>query len=214
MTTPLVVVGAGGFGREVLDVVESINSNATRPLFELLGVLDTSPSELNRTRLRARGVDYLGSEADWLASGNAASYVIAIGTPGTRAAVQSAFHEAGFSAATLIHPDAVLGSQLTIGDGSVICGGVQISTNVTLGRHVHVNPSATIGHDSIIENFVSVNPGAIVSGDVRVRRCSLVGAGAVVLQGLEVGPFATVGAAACVVNDVPPNSIVKGVPAR
>jgi sugar O-acyltransferase (sialic acid O-acetyltransferase NeuD family) len=213
MTVPLVVVGAGGFGREVLDVVEAINRGASPPLFDLLGVLDARPSDLNLTRLSEREVEYLGSESDWLASGNAASYIIAIGAPRARASVQAAFLKAGLSAATLVHPDAVLGSQVTVGEGSVICGGVQISTNVTLGHHVHVNPNATIGHDAVLADFVSVNPGATVSGEVNIGALSLVGAGSVILQGLSVGESAVVGASACVVRDVPAGRTVMGVPA-
>ena len=98
-------------------------------------------------------------------------------------------------------------------DGVVVCGGgAHVSTNVRLGRHVHVNPNATIGHDSILESFVSVNPAAIISGDVHVRSRTLIGAGAIVLQGLSIGAGTTVGAGAVVTRTVPDGVVVKGVP--
>jgi carbonic anhydrase/acetyltransferase-like protein (isoleucine patch superfamily) len=79
-------------------------------------------------------------------------------------------------------------------------------------RHIHVNPNATIGHDSILESFVSINPAATVSGDVHVRSRTLIGAGAIVLQGLSIGADATVGAGAVVTRSVPDGVVVKGVP--
>ena len=112
----------------------------------------------------------------------------------------------------LVHPSASVGTMTVWADGVVVCGGPQVSTNVRLGRHVHVNPNATIGHDSILESFVSINPAATISGDVHVRSRTLIGAGAIVLQGLSIGADTTVGAGAVVTRNVPDGVVVKGVP--
>jgi sugar O-acyltransferase (sialic acid O-acetyltransferase NeuD family) len=214
MSVTLVVIGAGGFGRETLDVIEAINAAAAEPVFDLLGVVDSAPSEPNRRRLAERDIPLLGTVAEWIAMNNPAHVVVAIGNPGVRERVARDVERAGLSVATLVHPAAQIGSRALIGSGSVICGGVQYSTNVMTGRHVHLNPNATIGHDAVLGDFVSVNPGAIISGEVFVGRRTLVGAGAVVLQGLALGDDVVVGASACVVRDVPPSTTVKGVPAR
>jgi sugar O-acyltransferase (sialic acid O-acetyltransferase NeuD family) len=214
MITRLVVIGAGGFGRETLDVVEAVNEAADRPLFELVGVVDSAPSELNLRRLAERGIPLLGSVEQWLASGDEAHVTVAIGTPAVRERIVREVEAAGREFATLVHPAARLGSRPQVGRGAVICGGVQYSTNVAIGSHVHLNPNATIGHDTVIGDFVSINPGAIVSGDVTIGRRTLVGAGAVVLQGLVLGDDVVVGASACVVRDVAASITVKGVPAR
>ena len=213
MSRDLVVIGAGGFGRETLDVAEAaIRAGAG---FRILGVIDGSPSEHNLQRLEARGIAYLGTEAHWLAGQpNSVEYVIGVGSPAAKEIIANRFDSAGLSAATLIHPMAAIGTMARIGPGSVVCGGVQISTNVHTARHVHVNPGAIIGHDAVIDEFASVNPGAVISGEVHLGKGSLIGAGAVVLQGLWVGQGATVGAAACVVREVAPGVVVKGVPAR
>jgi sugar O-acyltransferase (sialic acid O-acetyltransferase NeuD family) len=211
----LVVIGAGGFGRETLDVVDAINSSASKPAYSVIGVVDPLPGPENLTRLRDRGVAYLGSDDEWLASGKPARYVVAIGDPGVRRAIDVRYQAAGqVRACPLIHPSAGIGSSAMLGDGSVICAGVQVSTNVSIGRHVHLNPNSTIGHDSVLDDFVSVNPGAIISGGVRLEMGSFVGAGAVVLEMLTVGSQGRVGASACVVRDVSPGLTVKGVPAR
>lgn len=214
MSIPLVVVGAGGFGRETLDVVESINRSSPAPRFEVLGVVDENPSAENLARLSARGVTYLGTVAAWLGTRRQAHYLIGVGDPAARKQVAAVFDAAGQVAAIAIHPAATIGSVSGIGLGSVVCGGVQVSTGVMLGKHVHLNPNATVGHDALLEDFVSINPSATISGSVRVGNGTLVGAGAVVLQGLTLGSRVTVGASACVVKDVLDGKTVKGVPAR
>lgn len=214
MTTPLVVIGAGGFGREVLDVVAAINAERSDNIYEIIGVVDDAPSEKNLARLRARGIPHIGSESQWLALAPSAHYVIGIGSPTARQAIAERLTRERLREATLVHPAAGIGSASVIGAGSVVCAGAQISTNVILGRHVHINPNATVGHDSILEDFVSVNPAAVVSGDVTVQNRTLIGAGAVILQGISIGSQSVVGAAACVVRNVPDSTTVKGIPAR
>ena len=212
--SPIIIVGAGGFGREALDVVKACNESANGPFYDIVGVVDSRPSDLNLKRLAAAGINYLGTESDWLERDQAAHYLIGIGDPATRRIVSERFESAGHIAATVLHPSAVFGSLSSFGPGLVACAGVQVSTNVKIGRHVHLNPNSTIGHDSVLSDYVSVNPGGIVSGDVLCEKEVLIGAGAVVLQGVRVGEGSTVGAAACVTRDVGQRMIVRGIPAK
>ncbi|PKQ31424.1 MAG: acetyltransferase [Actinobacteria bacterium HGW-Actinobacteria-2] len=214
MTTALIVVGAGGFGRETLDIVEAINSASPGEGFDVIGVADDHPSELNLARLSARDYQWLGTIADVLATREPVHFALAVGNPSVRRELTSIFASAGWIAATLIHPRAVVGSASRIGAGCILCSGVQVSTNVVLGEQVHLNPNATVGHDAELSAYVSVNPGAIISGEVQVDSDVLIGAGAVVLQGLSVGSGAIVGAGACVTKDVAAASTVVGVPAH
>lgn len=212
MAIAVVVIGAGGFGREALDVIAAMDR--TRDGLHVVGVVDSAPSAQNLARLADRGVRYLGTEDEWLSSGNDASFVVGVGNPSARSRIAERWIDADLSPVTVVHPSAVVGSMSTIGAGSVVCAGVQISTNVQLGEFVHLNPNATVGHDSVLERCVSINPGAIVSGEVHIATRSLVGAGAVILQGLTLGRDSVVGAAACVVRDIEASAVVKGVPAR
>ena len=144
----------------------------------------------------------------------AARFALGIGSPAIRRRVAERLEANGWQPVTLIHPSASEGSVASIGEGSIICGGVQLSTNTRLGRHVHLNANSTIGHDAELADYVSINPGAIVSGEVQIGPNVLVGSGAVILQGLSVARNSTIGASACVTHDVPPSTVVKGVPGR
>ena len=214
MTSTVIVVGAGGFGRETLDVIEAHNAACPEEALEVLGVADDAPSELNLQRLTARGYAYLGSSRQAFESHPHTAAIVAIGSPRARKAVAGSLAKHGVDFASVCHPSAIIGSQFQSGTGYVICGGALISTNVQLGDHVHLNPGVIVGHDSRLGDHVSVNPGAVISGECTVGDQVLVGASSVILQGLAVGQAATVGAAACVTKDVSPDTVNVGVPSR
>lgn len=214
MAENLVIVGAGGFGRETLDVAEAINAAASMPVWSVIGVVDDAPTTVNLERLAARGAVYAGTTDALIARPERPRYVVGIGSPAVRRSIADKLDAAGLDAAILIHPAATLGQVVDVGAGTVVCAGARVTTNITLGRHVQLNPNVTVGHDTTLGDFVSMNPAASVSGDCTIEAGVLVGVGAVVLNQLTVGQDAVVGAGACVVKHVPTGVIVKGVPAR
>lgn len=207
----VVVVGASGFGRECLDVLEAMVESGSA--IEVAGVVDDDPSTENLRRLSDRGLAHVGSVDDFMEAGDTSvEYVLGVGSPRMRRLLVERLEAGGFAAFAAIHPSALVGSVPAFGDGVVLCAGVVVSTNVRLGRHVHVNPNATIGHDAELLDYVSVNPSAVISGDVVVESGTLVGANATILQGLRVGQGAVIGAASVVTRDVPGAVVVMGVP--
>lgn len=214
-STDVVIVGCGGHGREIFEIIRAINGTAVQgPRWRMVGFVDDKPSAANRERVARMGSTYLGP-VEWLAEiGRDTQVVLGVGDPRVRRAVAARVDEYGLRYASLIHPDATVGTDLVAGEGTILFAGARVTTNVVLGRHVHVNQNATVGHDCELGSFVSVNPLAAVSGDCRIADGVLIGTTAAVLQGLRVGPDATVGAGACVVRDVPAGVTVKGVPAR
>lgn len=207
----VVVAGASGFGRESLDVLEAMISAGAS--LEILGVVDDGPSETNLTKLADRGIAYLGTLEQWLAEGDRdVHYVLGIGSPSVRRRLVARLDEVGFRPFTAVHPTATFGARTTLDEGVVVCAGAVVSTNVRLGRHVHVNPNATIGHDAVLRNYVSINPAAVISGEVEIGEDTLVGAAATVLQNLTVGERTVIGAGAVVTKNVPSDVVVKGVP--
>ena len=217
MPDTLVVVGAGGFGREVLDVVDAVNDAADAPVWAIAGAVDDSPTDANLAHLRSRGVAHLGTTAELLGldvASRPTHYVVGIGNPAVRRKVAERLDAAGLVPATLVHPSVTRGYDVEIGPGSVLCAGVRLTTHIRIGRHVHLNLNATVGHDTTIGDYVSANPLASISGDCVIEDEALIGVAGVILNGLRVGRGSVVGGSACVVKDVPPGVVVKGVPAR
>lgn len=211
MTTPIVIVGCGGFGREVHDVIEAMN--AERTTYELLGYVDDAPSEENLKLVTARGSGLLG-DTRWLSAQSDVSYVIGIGTGSIRRTLDAQMSTAGLEPQTLVHPTASFGHDVQLGAGTIVCAGARLTTHVSLGRHVHINLNSTIGHDCVLDDYVTVNPLAAVSGGVLVGEAAMLGTNSAILQGLAIGAEAIVGGGACVVRDVEGHTTVKGIPAR
>jgi sugar O-acyltransferase (sialic acid O-acetyltransferase NeuD family) len=205
---PLVIVGAGGHGREVLDTVEAINAQRFR--FKVLGFLDEGP--FDESLLQRRGTMVLGdvTKLEELE----ASYLIAIGSPEARRRIDDYASSLGRQAASAVHPAATVGSDAYIGPGAVLSAGSRVTTNVRTGRHVHLNVNATVSHDCTLGDYVTLNPGANIAGNVEVEAATTLGIGAAVIQGLRIGGSTLVGAGAVVIDDLPSHVTAVGVPAR
>jgi sugar O-acyltransferase (sialic acid O-acetyltransferase NeuD family) len=204
----LVVIGAGGFGREVVDIVDAID--AATPTFELLGFLDDG--EVREDLLRRIGVPLLG-ETNRLEALDA-DYVIGIGAADPRRRIDGLASAWGRHAAILWHPSVTMGRDVELGDGTIIAAGSRLTTHITLGRHVHVNMNCTLGHDTVIEDHATLFGGVVVGGGCVIGSGATIGSGAVILPGVSIGEDATVGAGAIVVRDVAPRSIVVAPAAR
>ncbi len=210
MTRDLVVVGCGGFGREVLEIVVAIN--AVEPTWHLLGVFDDEPRTADLALLKARGVDHLGRVAALDELPPTTYAVLAVGSPAARRTISAQHTDRGW--ATLVHPGATLGSDVTLAPGAVIAPGSRLSTHISVGAHAQIDQNVTVGHDTRLGDFCRLNPQACISGSVDVGAGAYVGANATVLQGLHVGADSVIGAGAVVVGDIDPARTVKGVPAR
>src|ERR1035437_9820606 len=128
---PLVIIGAGGFGREVLDIVEALGGGA----YEFLGFLDDgTPDE---RLLAARAGRHLGPPSSLVDID--ADYVVAVATPDARRRIDAFANGLGRVAPVLVHPSATLGSLVTLGPGTVVCAHASLTTNISVGRHRHTN---------------------------------------------------------------------------
>ena len=197
----VVIVGAGGHGREVLDVLEACGE-------PFAGFVDDGQPDL--VPLERRGLRLLGG-LDALADHDG-TVVLGVGDGSTRRRLAAALSVRW--AAPLVHPRASLGSDVELAAGTVVAAGARLTTHIAVGAHGYVGPNATVGHDAVLGAFVTVLPGATVSGAVRLGDGVTIGTGANVRQGIAVGEGAVVGAGAVVVTDVAPGATVVGVPAR
>jgi sugar O-acyltransferase (sialic acid O-acetyltransferase NeuD family) len=202
----LVIYGAGGHGKVILDAV--LRSGRYR----VVGLLDDDVALHGKTVL---GIPVLGgfSELDRREL-RGCQLVLAVGPNSKRRELRERLRPLGFTFACLVHPSAQIGEGVSLGVGTVALAGVVINAETSVGEHVIVNTGATIDHDCRIGDFAHISPGVHLAGDVRVGALAHVGIGACVIPGITIGEGATVGAGAAVVEDVAPGKTVGGVPAR
>jgi sugar O-acyltransferase (sialic acid O-acetyltransferase NeuD family) len=157
----------------------------------------------------------LVGDVDWLAA-TEHDWVVAIGSSPARRRIDERLRSAASlpDASVLVHPTAAIGSDNRLAPGVVVGVGSVITTNVTLGRHTHVNVGCSVQHDAVLGDYVTVSPGVFVNGDVTIGDDVFLGTGAIVTRGCTVGAGATIGAGAVVLDDVAAGSRVVGVPAR
>lgn len=210
--TSVVILGAGGFAREVLDVFDACE-DAEPGRFRVLGFVSEIADDWGKT-LNGRPV--LGG-FEWFEgdrAGDRPAVLCAIGNPAVRQRVMERALGMGLRPLTVIHPRATRTRWVDIGDGTIVTAGTVMTSQIRLGRHVQLHVNATIGHDTTIEDFVTVLPGANVSGNVHVGTGCEIGAGAVIIQNVTIGAWSIVGAGAVVIRDLPPNCTAVGVPAK
>ena len=204
---PLVVIGAGGHGREALEIVRAIN--AATPTFTVLGVLDddaSAESTLARIGIALLGPPELLADID-------AMYVIGVGDSAARKRIADRVHDCDNQPATLVHPHASVGDDVELGPGTIINAGSRVTTYTSFGRHVHLNTNANIAHDSRLEDFVTISPGVSLAGTVHLHEGVTLFTNATVIPGRTIGAWTTVGAGAVVTRDLPPGVTAVGVPA-
>ena len=206
ITNQLVVIGAGGHGRELVDIVRA--ASAASSDVELLGVADDGLPDFGL--LARSGIRYLGNSDAVLERD--VEILIGIGDPATRERIDHKAPER--SAAPMIHPTATVGSDTVLQPGVVLAQEATVTTNVHLGRHTHLNVGSSVSHDCRVGDYVTICPGVRVTGNVTVGDRVFIGTGAVILPGMSVGHDAVIGAGAVVCEHVPPAITVMGIPAR
>lgn len=207
----LVLVGAGGFGRETAQAVQAINSCGGG--WQLLGYLD---DDLARRGTFVEGVPVLGGR-DELRHLQDAQLVVCTGRPGdyvSRLRIVTELDLPPERYATIIHPSAAVSANSSIGPGSVLLAHVALTSTVRVGAHVAIMPHVTLTHDVVIDDFVTIASGVRLGGSVRVRRAAYLGAGAIIGERLAIGQFSLVGMGAVVTRNVPADEVWIGVPAH
>lgn len=208
-TRPLVLWGASGHGKVVLDIARALRK------FDPISFIDDacmeSPHEFCGYPV-LRTVSYLQSLDGPQSS--ATQFLVSIGRNDVRAACFLKCLDHGLRPAILIHPSAVISESARVNDGTVVMARVVINADASIGKNCIVNTAAVVEHDCRIADHVHLSPGVLLAGGVKVESRAHLGIGAVVLPGIEIGAGAIVGAGAVVIRPVPPGATVAGVPAK
>lgn len=198
----LLFFGSGGVAREI--------TSWARDQFAICGYATLAPDEHARFNLPGKAF------ADDVTPAQAGTdlAVIAIGLPNVRRKLAERLATAGFRFATLVHPSAVIASDVAMGDGTVICPLVNVSPNVKLGRQVMINFCVGIGHDAVVGDHSQINPGVQVGGFANIGEGVLVGSGSTIRETVKIGDRAIVASGSVVFAGVRPGVTVLGNPAK
>lgn len=204
--SPIVLVAAGGLGREVLALLRAAGE-------DVAGFLDDSPA------LRGASVDgapVLGG-VEHIAALPEARVLVCAGQGSVREALVARLAEHGVGEerwARAVHRGVETPAGCVVGPGSILLAGVALTASVSVGAHVVVMPQATLTHDVAVEDFATLCAGVSLGGGVVVGRAAYLGMNASVRQGLRVGAGATLGMGAALLSDLPDGQTWVGVPAR
>ena len=204
----LLIVGAGGFGREVLNW--AMDLEVTQPGWRIGGFLDANADALNGYET---DVPILGDPAHFEPAATDC-FVCALGNPDTKRYAIARLLGLGARFVTLIHPTATIGKRVFIGDGCVVCPQAVVTADARLGRNVVLNLAATVGHDVEIGDWSTMSCHVDVTGKAIVGASVFAGSHACILPGVKVGDRAIIGAGSVVTRNVSAGTTVFGVPAR
>lgn len=202
MTAPqIVVVGAGGHGKVVADVLLQAGER-------VLGFLDDA---------RAAGTLVLGlpilGPVTWLAT-HRAKVALGVGDNIARQRVAGTCERLGAPLIAAVHPRAAVAPSATIEPGVAIMALAVVNPDAVIGRGAIINTGAVIEHDCAVGAFAHVSPNATLGGECRVGALAQVGIGATMLPRTAVGARSVVGGGALVARDLPDDVVARGVPAR
>lgn len=206
MKEPIIIYGAGGLGKEVLSLVRALAQ------FEPLGFIDDGL----RKDTPVKGLRVLGGVDALNTMTTPVNLVLAVGDPATKAMLIKMIDPSRVYFPTLIHPSAIIqdDAAVSIGEGSIICAGCILTTDISIGSHVLLNLNTTVGHDVTIGSLSSLMTGVNIAGMVRIGDGVMIGSGANIINNVSVGNFAKVGMGAVVIKDVEQQTTVVGVPAK
>ena len=197
----LLILGAGGHGRVVADIAESLG-------YKTISFLDDRwPTVTKNLHWDIIGQSHNVHSYD-------ADHIVAIGNNKQRLKVLSGLVENRFSVVSLIHGSAYLSRYVSIMKGCVVMPQAVVNTGSTLGLGIIINTGATVDHDCTLENGVHISPGAHIAGGVSIGESSWIGIGSAIKEGCRIGRNVVVAAGAVVVNNIPDDVTVFGIPAR
>lgn len=199
----LVIVGSGGFAREVEWLVERINQNEKK--WNFIGFIDNDISTPN----------VIGNDDFVYKSYKELNVSIAIGNSDIRKKIYQLYQKNTLIRfPNLIDPSVMYSERVSFGFGNIVCAGTILTVDITIGNCNIINLDCTVGHDAIIGDFVTANPSVNLSGNTIIGSGTNIGTGTQVIQGVSIGSNSVIGSGAVVNKDIPDDCTAVGIPAK
>lgn len=207
------IVGAGGFGREVIPVAKEMLERACNEPFALFFIDD------GITEKTVNGYDVLSTDQFFELAADSHFFNIAIGSGKVRERVANEMIARGASPFSIKAANSVVLDGNAISDGAVLCPFTTVTSNAKIGKFFQSNIYSYVAHDCIIGDFVTFAPGVKCNGNVQIESHAYIGTGAIIKQGtpdrpIIIGEGAIVGMGAVVNKSVAPGAVVVGNPAK
>ncbi len=206
MSAPLLLVAASGLAREVLSVCEATGR-------EVVGILDDSPAKAGA---QLGSTTVLGP-LERVRDHPDAQLLLCAGKGSVRRDLASRLAALGVGDgryATVVDPSVRVPSSCSVGVGTILLGGVVLTADVRVGRHVVCMPHVTLTHDDDLADYVTLTTGVSLGGGVTVGEAAYIGMNASVREQRTVGAGCVLGMGAVLIADQPPGTVFAGVPAR
>lgn len=202
----IIIVGAGGCGREIANWIEDINK--IEETWNILGFIDDNVNALEGFPTKYKIIESISNHIP----GNA-YYAIGIANPPVKKKIAEMLESKGAEFASIIHPSTRIYTEFPLGRGLITYPNARISTGCKTGNFVNIQ-STIIGHDVLIEDYVTVSSSCGVTGGTKLRKACFLADHAAISVGMEIGKNAYVGIGSVVIRDVKEDTRVFGNPAR
>ena len=202
MKDKLIIIGAGGHGKVVADIARKVG-------YSEIAFLDD-----NIKKKKNSMYNVIGTMADVEDYRDEYDFFVGIGNNEIRKNITLLLESKGILIQTLIHPSAIIGEMVEIGDGSIIMANTVINADTKIGKGCIINTSSSVDHDCIVNEYVHICPGVHLAGTVTVGREVFLGIGAIVINNVYITDNCIIGAGSVVVKNLETRGVYRGVPAK
>lgn len=207
----IVIVGAGGFGREVYHWARAL---LVSPNYRFKGFIDDNPDLNEIPEISSQILGAIRSGEDQYEIRSTDRFIYAIGNIDNKKTIITELQNRGAKFLTLVHPTAVVADTATIGEGVVICPFALVSDQAIISDFVMINFYASCAHDTQVGKYTILSPYATLNGYVELEDEVFLGTHSTVVASRKIGYRTKISANSVAMTNVPPRSIVVGVPGK